>query len=129
MVCNLHADFNMNKIINKQGSPHLQNIGRLDFSLQRIIPLSEQFKILIKKIVETKTKLKPWVNTHMYEHSEHTYMTLFIAPVSIWPVVWHVKSDLSDIYHNMSLSVLYEHSEHTYVWALKLSWLLPSLKN
>jgi hypothetical protein len=48
MVCNLHADFNMNKIINKQGSPHLQKIGRLDFSLQRIIPLSEQFKILIK---------------------------------------------------------------------------------
>jgi hypothetical protein len=38
-----------------------------------------------------------------------SFMTLFIAPVSIWPVVWHVKSDMStsDIYHNMSLRKLY----------------------
>jgi len=40
--------FNMNKIINKQGSPHLQKIGRLDFSLWEhefaVILLSQQVK-------------------------------------------------------------------------------------
>ena len=28
-----------------------------------------------------------------------SFMTLFIAPVSIRPVVWHVKSDMSDVGH------------------------------
>jgi hypothetical protein len=57
-----------------------------------------------------------------------SFMTLFIAPVSIRPVVWHVKSDMSDVGH-LSQYVLECTVYHEYLLESNYSCLWKHVEN